>query len=351
MDERGGTWLAPTAEHRARMVDMERRTRHVRSLVLLAVGGGTGVLALKWGWRPLGVFAAFALCVPVVNRAMTRSERPENWLLTLTLLSVIALGGLAALTGGATSLALPWLVLPVVAATTVFGANGFLVTLDAAIIAIAVIVGTTADNKPDAEQVVAATAVLVIAVGAYVWELMTADLRSRRTSVLDPLTGLLNRSTLAQRFEELRQQAMVAHEPVALVIIDIDHFKRVNDELGHAVGDVVLREVAAVIRTSLRSFEPAYRLGGEEFLMLLPGMDEAAAIRHADHIRRRVAEACPAGVNLTVSAGVAAAQGEELLYARVFDRADARLYIAKGAGRNRVEPTLASVAPPMQLAQ
>ncbi|CAB4870091.1 unannotated protein [freshwater metagenome] len=331
------------------MVDMERRTRRVRGLVLFAVGGGTVVLAFEWGWRPVAVFVAFALCVPVINRCMARSNRPEGWLLGLTLLSVLAIGGLAALSGGASSIALPWLVLPVVAATTVFGANGFLATLDVAIVVLAALVATSGTDHPHTEQVVAATVVLVIAVGAYVWELMSADLRSRRSSVLDPLTGLLNRSTLEQRFDELRQQAMVARKPIALVVIDIDHFKRVNDQLGHAVGDVVLREVADVIRTSLRSFEPAYRLGGEEFLMLIPGMDEAAAIRHADHVRRRIEEARPAGVGLTISAGVAAGEGEDLVYARIFDRADARLYIAKSAGRNKVEPSLETVAPRVKL--
>ena len=106
---------------------------------------------------------------------------------------------------------------------------------------------------------------------------MRAEVRHRGESVLDPLTGLLNRATLNQRFEEVRQQAALVQVPVAFVLFDLDRFKDVNDTYGHETGDAVLRDVAYEMRKALRSFELAYRVGGEELLLILPGTDEAEA--------------------------------------------------------------------------
>ena len=182
------------------------------------------------------------------------------------------------MTGGARSAALPWLVVPVVAATAVFTSRGVAVALAAAVFtALASTLFAGASALVAAPEYVAATIVLIASVGLYVNGLMRAEVRHRGESVLDPLTGLLNRATLVQRFEEVRQQAALVQVPVAFVLFDLDRFKDVNDTYGHEAGDAVLRDVAYEMRKALRSFELAYRVGGEELLLILPGTDEAEA--------------------------------------------------------------------------
>jgi diguanylate cyclase (GGDEF)-like protein len=123
---------------------------------------------------------------------------------------------------------------------------------------------------------------------------------------------------------------------VALVLLDLDHFKRVNDEHGHERGDAVLRDAAYEMRKSLRTFELAYRIGGEEFLLLLPGTDFESGLDIAERIRARLALARPGDIQLTVSAGVAAAIGDDVSYDSLFRAADLALLEAKREGRNRV---------------
>ena len=176
------------------------------------------------------------------------------------------------MTGGARSAALPWLVVPVVAATAVFTSRGVAVAVAAAVLtAFCATLIAGASALVAAPEYLAATIVLIASVGLYVNGLMRAEVRHRGESVLDPLTGLLNRATLDQRFEEVRQQAVLAHVPVAFVLFDLDRFKAVNDTYGHETGDAVLRDVAYEMRKALRSFELAYRVGGEELLLILPG--------------------------------------------------------------------------------
>ena len=109
--------------------------------------------------------------------------------------------------------------------------------------------------------------------------LTEGELEHRDLAVLDALTGLLNRSSLESRAVEIEQQARLTGGAVSLVLLDLDSFKGVNDTYGHARGDAVLRDVAYEIRKSLRSFELVYRIGGEEFLVLLPGVELTEAVR------------------------------------------------------------------------
>ena len=94
---------------------------------------------------------------------------------------------------------------------------------------------------------------------------MRSDVDHRTEAVIDGLTGMLNRRALDQRLHELTAQARITGQPIAVIAGDIDHFKRVNDEHGHAAGDAVLVEVAYRLRKALRAFDLAYRVGGEEF--------------------------------------------------------------------------------------
>ena len=165
--------------------------------------------------------------------------------------------------------------------------------------------------------------------------------------MLDPLTGLLNRASLESRAAEIEQQARLTDGAVSVVILDLDRFKRVNDEYGHETGDAVLRDAAYEIRKSLRSFELVYRIGGEEFLLLLPGADLDAGLEVAERVRLAVASARPGDLDLTLSAGVATGAGAAVRYEELFRAADQALLDAKRKGRDRV---VAATAPRVAVA-
>jgi two-component system cell cycle response regulator len=179
---------------------------------------------------------------------------------------------------------------------------------------------------------------------------------ARRLSLTDPLTELWNfRYFQLQAIREV-EAATRYHRPLGLLIVDLDHFKRVNDRHGHPVGDQVLAEVARRIRTSTRLPDIVARYGGEEFVLLLPGTDDAGAVVTAERIRRRVSRLpVVAGgqdalrISVTCSVGVAAypVHGESV--DELLRRADAALYTAKSEGRDRVVNATdvdASVRPP-----
>jgi diguanylate cyclase (GGDEF)-like protein len=153
-------------------------------------------------------------------------------------------------------------------------------------------------------------------------------------AVVDPLTGALNRSALEARLPEIAKE--IAGRPVTLMVADLDHFKVVNDTYGHDAGDAVLVEVARRLQDELRSVDVLYRVGGEEFVVLLAGTDETEGTIIAERLRVAIGSEPVAGHELTISLGVAAARESDFDYASVFDRADAALFEAKRTGRDRV---------------
>jgi diguanylate cyclase (GGDEF)-like protein len=151
----------------------------------------------------------------------------------------------------------------------------------------------------------------------------------------DQLTGLLNRVGLAQLHGGGEAWARLHGGPYSLMLIDVDHFKQVNDRHGHLLGDRALRAVADAVAASIRSDDIAVRYGGEEILVVLPDTRLSSAAEVAERVRRRVMHsALPFA--LTVSVGVAGGESGDASPERVFDRADQALYRAKSAGRNRV---------------
>jgi diguanylate cyclase (GGDEF)-like protein len=194
----------------------------------------------------------------------------------------------------------------------------------------------------DPVSLIAALALLA-GVVSIVWALQAAELHHRDEAILDPLTGLLNRHALVPRFIEITHQARLTGQPVCLVLCDVDCFKEVNDEHGHDRGDAALRDVAYELRKRLRSFELVYRLGGEEFLIVLPGIELSAAKATAERLRAAIEQARPTGIPITISIGVSAARGAQVDYDTLFKAADEALYEAKHMGRNRV---IAAPAPP-----
>jgi two-component system, cell cycle response regulator len=158
-------------------------------------------------------------------------------------------------------------------------------------------------------------------------------------AVRDPLTGLHNRRFFDARLAKAVAQARSGRKRLSIVVVDIDHFKRINDGCGHAAGDEVLRQFAGRLQDSLRGSDLACRIGGEEFVVLMPDTDGEDAMRVAERIREEVAAApfaIPgASVAVTVSAGLAElTTGDD--GSSLVARADRSLYEAKRAGRNRV---------------
>jgi diguanylate cyclase (GGDEF)-like protein len=155
----------------------------------------------------------------------------------------------------------------------------------------------------------------------------------------DGLTGLPNKRAVTDALKRVFAQASTTKSPLALLVLDIDHFKRVNDTRGHAVGDQVLANIGAVIRSVLRAGDFAGRNGGEEFAILLPATEIHVALPIAERVRAAIAEISLPGsdVTVTVSIGVAGFPDHASTPNQLERFADAALYLAKRQGRNRVE--------------
>ena len=158
----------------------------------------------------------------------------------------------------------------------------------------------------------------------------------REQATRDPLTDLLNRRAGEWQLERAFLAAREGQKPFCLIMADVDHFKAINDTWGHPAGDQVLQRVAAVLRTGVRATDSVVRWGGEEFLLVLPYCEQAAALLQAERLRERVADAAQGEMGrVTVSMGVAELQRGETL-ANLMERVDQALYQAKHAGRNQV---------------
>ncbi|HET6762413.1 MAG TPA: GGDEF domain-containing protein [Longimicrobiaceae bacterium] len=177
--------------------------------------------------------------------------------------------------------------------------------------------------------------------------LRDANRRLDALAVSDPLTGLKNVRYFRSRLEEARAAAARSGEPLSVIVLDLDRFKRVNDEHGHLAGDQVLTRVAGALAAGVRDSDTAARvedrvarMGGEEFAVLLPGATEEDAFHIAarllDAIRATPVQTAGAEVRVTASAGVATSVGGEASADELYARADEALYASKAAGRDRV---------------
>jgi diguanylate cyclase (GGDEF)-like protein len=331
------SWLCPEPADRVRAVDMEARLKPFRrhSFITIAVAL---LLCGHWvGWWtliPLGAaIAGFAL----VDRQMATAKQPEITIATAWLISELAIAGSIALTGGPKSPAVAWLVIPLVTLPARFNARAVAAGVGVAFgLLLLVTFGVDARYIVHHPDSVIMPMALIGAVALLSSALMKSDLEHRSSSVIDPLTGMLNRNALQTRIGELVQQAAILREPVALVVGDLDNFKAINDGHGHAAGDAVLKDVAYRMRKALRAYDLAYRLGGEEFLIVLPGADARQAAEVAETLRAAIADDPIAGLLVTISFGVSASDPGEFEYDDVFAEADLALYRSKQEGRNRV---------------
>lgn len=171
-------------------------------------------------------------------------------------------------------------------------------------------------------------------------QLQAANQELQRLSSTDRLTGLFNRG----HWEEMLRQDYARHRRydrnAALVMFDIDHFKRINDSYGHQAGDAVIQRAAELIRQSMRDADIAGRYGGEEFVVLLPDTDSEGAVTFAERLRQSIEahEVIHEGrsIHFTVSLGIADLSQPTSGYAQLIERADSAMYMSKSAGRNQV---------------
>lgn len=166
------------------------------------------------------------------------------------------------------------------------------------------------------------------------------ELELHRLATTDPLTGTSNRGHLMDRAEEEFQRSKRYQTSLSVLMLDIDHFKNINDKYGHQTGDLALKTIAQTAQTGMRQSDLFGRYGGEEFMAVLTHTDGPSALRVAEHLRKTVSELGikngSGPIYLTVSIGVSQARPEDLFLDEVIQRADEALYVAKQGGRNRV---------------
>lgn len=333
------SWLIKDGMDRERMIDMDRRLQPVRrkafgvlAVALLASGPWIG----WWTLLPLAVAGAF---FALADRTTIDMEKPEYAMFAAWASSEVVIAISVALTGAAQVATLSWLAIPIVTLASRFSTRGVVAGVAIAL-GLLLVVGFGADHEAVLENppLLIAPAALILTVTIFSVALMRSDVEFRSRAVIDPLTGMLNRSALRTRAEELAQQGAISGDPVGMIVVDVDNFKAVNDRYGHATGDAVLREVAYRLRRELRAFDLAYRIGGEEFLMLLPGADAGGAVEVAERLCEAVgAEPC-AGVQVTVSCGAGASPpGSAFDYDATFAATDEAVFEAKKSGRNCVQ--------------
>ena len=331
-----GTWLCPTPIDRERLLELDERLGRAGNSIQF-IFPATCILAAFW----VGPWALLPLVAgPVFGAAgelMPKMRKPE-WLMLAALLTFLSsLGVAVALTGGVQSPLLFWLIFYMVGVASRFGRTGLAVATAIGMgVAVAAIVAADPSRVDDAVPAIASLLSVGFLAGQYTRVLTMTEFDHREAALLDPLTGLLNRTALEARFEELRQWAVQIDDPISLVVLDIDNFKAVNDGHGHDLGDHVLKEVGYSLRGKTRSFELIYRLGGEEFMLVLPGRDLEEGREVAERLRRTLVDARPGGLDITASFGVACASGEDIEFESLFREADQALYEAKAAGRNTV---------------
>jgi diguanylate cyclase (GGDEF)-like protein len=324
---------------RERLLDMEIRLRRYRvacfailALALASVGSEVG-----WWWLvPLAVgLAGFA----VADMFMRTSTHPGVWVSAAWAMLPLLLADAVVMTGGAASPALMLFALPAITLGARFEPRGIVLGTGyiLALLVVSTVVLDPAVASAHHQEVIASVALILCSVilsGA----LVESDRAHRRRSTIDPLTGLFNRNALEQRLTELDGQPSGENgsPPHALLLCDLDNFKRVNDQLGHAAGDAVLQDVAYAMRAALRAGDSIFRVGGEEILVILPGAGQAEAIEIAERLRHEVRERRPVGVPVTISVGVATSRSGGVDTDDLVSRADAALYAAKAGGRDMV---------------
>ena len=299
--------------------------------------------------RPLlwGIVDAWAVCA-AVGLALAPVVAARGWRhaysVTWTVASTYAVGVVAVLDTGISSPILLLRYLPIVYGALMFTPRAALVC---GLSAMVVITGVAAVDKHFAAAEGWAFMLFGTVAGAAALSVLAAVNRSRieqhedrlllqlaELAGTDELTGCVVRRVLRQRTEEEIERALRTGGPLSLLMVDVDHFKSINDNYGHVVGDRVLATIGTVLLEHVRPFDVASRLGGDEFAVLLPETDSTGAVQVAARIFRDLAPVTE--VPVTLSIGVSSLDGSMPTIERLFDEADMALYQVKRAGRDAI---------------
>ncbi len=320
---------------------MDRHTKPVRGVCFLLMA--VALLAcVPWvGWSALVPLPIVGAIYEGIAPRLRRMRRPEYLLFgawsAAQVMIAFAVAVAVAVAGGPKLLGLTWLAIPLITLSARFSMHGVVVGLAFTLVLVAAVgfgVDTHVVIRDPPLLIVPMT--MMVSITMFSTVLTRSDVRYRAEAMLDPLTRMLNRNALARRTAELSQQATLRGEPIAVIVGDVDNFKAINDEHGHAVGDAALRDIADALREALRAFDLVYRTGGEEFVVMLPGAAEDYATEVAEKLRCAVAARDCGGHAVTMSFGVAASGAGGFDYEAVFAQADRALYEAKRSGRDRV---------------
>lgn len=337
MTARTASWLLGSPEDARRLREIERSVTRARQVALLAMVATIPWLVHDHSTAVLSIGLTFAVYTVFADRRARTSPAPQRWMFSVVVATQIGVALGAAFTGGPESAVILWAVVPMVSMPSRFGTRATWV--GAALTFVAIGAAGLSHGwqalaaSPDLTLVTAAVSAACLAYGR---ALQQNEGAQRRAASRDPLTGLFNRAMLTPHLEELQESAVGMAE-LAVLAIDLDFFKQVNDEHGHATGDEVLRVTAEVLQAVAPSHARLHRVGGEEFLVLLPEAvwSEAEALAH--DLRRGIASSRPAGLRVTASIGVALAPAATFDHDDLVRAADEALYAAKRRGRDRVE--------------
>jgi diguanylate cyclase (GGDEF)-like protein len=320
------------------------RSRRQVCLVLLPPG-----VLIAWWWSSPAVWIAVGLCLllAVANDLIARYRSVVIAGILIAGSFELALAAVVTATGGIHSPLLAWLILPVTMLAARYRrvvllfamASGAVVGTVACLLA-----GSLGTAKPYPGAILGLTTVaLGVASGLIAMNLQSANIASRQDATTDELTGALNRKALTPLFERMAKEVNAQESHLSMLLCDLDHFKNINDRYGHAVGDDVLCHAATVIRQAIRAEDRMFRIGGEEFLILLPHADAALAAGIGERIRTTLAGSPANGIPVTVSIGAVTSPAHRHVEERELQEiADQALYEAKSTGRNR----LVAAAPP-----
>ena len=323
---------------RSRLLDMSRRLRATEAAISALLVAAGLVAAAHFGWSimapvlpPLAVFW-------LLQGRLPRFSRPELWLFCCNLAVSAGIAGAFVLARAPRLYLLAVMVIPTLLLCMVFPPRAAVVGI---VLAAALLVGVALGF--DLTGVEANPFGLVyplealICAGGVALVVASLELATRDSAIVDPLTGLPNRLALRARVAELEHQARTSGRPVGLLVGDPDNFKGINDSRGHAVGDRVLREIGNRIRRVTGAQASAYRLGGEEFVVLIGDATRQQAAELAERIRAAVAARAIEGMAVRISFGVAVSDKREpFQFSKLFGKADRALYEAKRGGGNTV---------------
>ncbi len=335
------SWLRSTEAERLRQIEIERRLLPLHIFVSAALAIGLILLFFFYPFDRALESLAVAFVVWPVGLYGVRRMPHSSWPLAWLALQDVGVGCALAFgvwwSGGVASPILPILVLTIMMVGARYRGAPLVAVMAVvwACMAVACIAGNPAAL---AQMPLLATSwtCVFITTGVMTSMLAGSERSARSEAVADPLTSLLNRKALELRLGQLRVELARHPEAISAIVCDLDGFKEVNDLHGHEAGDVVLQDVADVLRVVLRETDLVYRLGGDEFLVLLPHTDVDTAVAVAERVRTSVERRRPGQHDVTASVGVAGAQGAHIDLDTLIVEADKALYEAKAAGRNVV---------------